>query len=84
MNKYYFVPLPKNCIDHRIPVENNVKLKKLVKNYVMKMNLIILKNDKISILNKMQIINKINKNGKIKELNLFNGITKDITEYNFY
>lgn len=83
-NEYYFVPLPKNCIDHRIPVEDNVMLKKLVRSYVMKMNLIILKNDKISILNKMQIINKINKNGKIKELNLFNGITKDITEYNFY
>ena len=83
-DKYYFAPLPKNCVDHRFLVEDNVMLKKLVRSYVMKMNLIILKNDKISILNKMQIINKINKNGKIKELNLFNGITKDITEYNFY
>ena len=81
-NEYYFAPLPKRCIDHRFPVKDNVMLKKLVRSYVMKKNREILQNDKISILNKMKIIEKMNK--KLKPLTLFNNIQNEISEYTYY
>ena len=80
-NKYTFVPLEKHGIFLQ---EENIKLTKIVKDYVRHKNLQILQDDKISILDKMLIIDKMNKKGTIKPLNLFSGLRNEITEYHYF
>ena len=68
-NKYTFIPLEKRGTIQR---EENMKLTKIVRDFVRHKNLQILQDDKISILDKMLIIEKMNKKGTIKQpLNLF-------------
>jgi hypothetical protein len=80
-NKYTFVPLESYPTIQR---EQNIKLTKIVKDYVRHKNLKILQDDKISILDKMLIIDKMNKKGTIKPLNLFSGLRNEITEYHYF
>ena len=80
-NKYTFVPLEKDATIQR---EQNIKLTKIVRDYVRYKNLQILQDDKINILHKMKIIDKMNKNGNIKPLNFFSGLQNEITEYHYF
>ena len=80
-NKYTFVPLESYPTIQR---EQNIKLTKIVRDYVRHENLKILQDDKMNILHKMKIINKMNKNGTIKPLNLFSGLRNEITEYHYF
>ena len=80
-SNYTFVPLEKDATIQR---EENIKLTKIVRDYVRYKNLQILQDDKINILHKMKIIDKMNKNGNIKPLNLFSGLQNEITEYHYF
>jgi hypothetical protein len=80
-SNYTFVPLEKDATIQR---EENIKLTKIVRDYVRHENLKILQDDKMNILHKMKIINKMNKNGTIKPLNLFSGLRNEITEYHYF
>ena len=80
-SNYTFVPLEKDATIQR---EENIKLTKIFRDYVRYKNLQILQDDKINILHKMKIIDKMNKNGNIKPLNLFSGLQNEITEYHYF
>ena len=80
-SNYTFVPLEK---DRTFPQEENIKLKRVVRDYLRHKNLQVLQDDKMNILHKMKIINKMNKNGTIKPLNLFSGLRNEITEYHYF
>ena len=79
-SNYTFVPLEKDAIIQR---EENIKLTKIFRDYVRYKNLQILQDDKINILHKMKIIDKMNKNGNIKPLNLFS-FRNEINEYHYF
>ena len=80
-SNYTFVPLEKDATIQR---EENIKLTKMVRDFVRHKNLQILQDDKINILHKMKIIDNMNKNGNIKPLNLFSGLQNEITEYHYF
>ncbi len=79
-NKYTFMPLEKRGTIQR---EENMKLTKIVRDFVRHKKIQILQDDKINIINKMKIIDKMNKNGNIKPLNLFS-FRNEITEYHYF
>ena len=79
--EYTFVPLEKY---RTFPQQENIKLTKIVRDYLRYKNFQILQDDKISILNKMLIIDKMNKKGTIKPLNLFSGLRNEINEYHYF
>ena len=79
--EYTFVLLEKY---RTFPQQENIRLTKIVRDYLRYKNFQILQDDKISILNKMLIIDKMNKNGTIKPLNLFSGFRNEINEYHYF
>jgi hypothetical protein len=77
---YTFVPRnSKNIMPHND--ESNIRLKKLIKDYVRFKNIIYLNNDKISILDKVKVIDKLNVGNA---LNIFHGVKTNIEEYRYY
>ena len=83
MYKYTFVPLGNHIPNYESHEHQNKRLKKLIKDYIRFKDLQYLQNDKISIFEKMKVIEKINGSG-VKPLNLFSGIRNQCEDFKYF